>query len=113
MTPSGSEPATFRFVAQRLNHCATAVPTHIHSAVQIFRTDFNLKLEDTLGRHLYFFFKISSIGIYAGYCAIVQFLKTAENSYFWNFCTNTSVSVVDRPALKQNFMANSVHFRHP
>ena len=25
MTPSGMEPATFRFVAQRLNHCATAV----------------------------------------------------------------------------------------
>ena len=27
MTPAGIEPATFRFVAQRLNHCATAVPT--------------------------------------------------------------------------------------
>jgi len=26
MTPSGIEPATFRFVAQRLKHCATAVP---------------------------------------------------------------------------------------
>ena len=26
MTPSGIEPATFRFVAQHLNHCATAVP---------------------------------------------------------------------------------------
>jgi len=25
-TPSGIEPATFRFVAQRLKHCATAVP---------------------------------------------------------------------------------------
>jgi len=25
MTPAGIEPATFRFVAQRLNHCATAV----------------------------------------------------------------------------------------
>jgi len=29
MTPSGIEPATFRFVAQRLNHCATAVPPNI------------------------------------------------------------------------------------
>ena len=28
MTPVGIEPATFRFVAQHLNHCATAVPTH-------------------------------------------------------------------------------------
>ena len=27
MTPSGIKPATFRFVAQHLNHCATAVPT--------------------------------------------------------------------------------------
>jgi len=27
MTPSGIEPATFRFVEQRLNHCATVVPT--------------------------------------------------------------------------------------
>jgi len=26
MTPSGIEPTTFRFVTQRLNHCATAVP---------------------------------------------------------------------------------------
>jgi hypothetical protein len=26
MTPSGIEPATFRFVAQYLNHCATAPP---------------------------------------------------------------------------------------
>ena len=27
MTPAGIEPATFRFVAQHLNHCATAAPT--------------------------------------------------------------------------------------
>ena len=26
MTPSGIEPATFRLIAQRLSHCATAVP---------------------------------------------------------------------------------------
>jgi hypothetical protein len=26
VTPSGIEPATFRFVAQNLNHCATAIP---------------------------------------------------------------------------------------
>ena len=25
MTPAGIEPATFRFVAQHLNHCATAI----------------------------------------------------------------------------------------
>ena len=27
LTPAGIEPVTFRFVAQHLNHCATAVPT--------------------------------------------------------------------------------------
>jgi hypothetical protein len=26
MTPSGIESATFRFVAQHLNHCSTAIP---------------------------------------------------------------------------------------
>ena len=26
MTPAGIEPATFRFVAQHINHCAIAVP---------------------------------------------------------------------------------------
>ena len=30
MTPPGIEPATFRFVAQHLNHCATAAPYLIH-----------------------------------------------------------------------------------
>jgi len=34
MTLSGIEPATFRFVAQHLNHCATAVPTEYHTDVK-------------------------------------------------------------------------------
>jgi len=42
LTPAGIEPATFRFVAQRLNHFATAVPTAyfvqvINLTVAIFR----------------------------------------------------------------------------
>jgi len=32
MTPFGIEPATFRFVAQHLNHCATAVPNETRSS---------------------------------------------------------------------------------
>ena len=38
MTPAGIEPATFRFVAQHLNHCATAVPgvhMHIHVCMRV------------------------------------------------------------------------------
>jgi len=35
MTLSGIEPATFRFVAQHLNHCATAVPVVIYTLMII------------------------------------------------------------------------------
>ena len=30
LTPAGIEPATFRFVAQHLNHCVTMVPQNIY-----------------------------------------------------------------------------------
>ena len=36
MTPSGIEPATFRFVAQYLNHCANAVP-HIMYLIHLYQ----------------------------------------------------------------------------
>jgi len=36
MTPSGIKPATFRFVTQHLNHCATAVPPHIYIYIYIY-----------------------------------------------------------------------------
>ena len=29
LTPPGIEPATFQFVAQHLNHCATAIPASL------------------------------------------------------------------------------------
>ena len=35
-TPTGIEPATFRFVAQHLNHCATAVPKN--SKLRMYKT---------------------------------------------------------------------------
>ena len=34
MTPAGIEPTTFRFVAQHLNHCATAVPGTVCSLAE-------------------------------------------------------------------------------
>ena len=34
VTPGGNEPTTFRFVAQHLNHCATAVPIYIYIIVK-------------------------------------------------------------------------------
>ena len=39
MTPSGIEPATFRFVAQHLNHCATAVPTICNGSTKLVQND--------------------------------------------------------------------------
>jgi hypothetical protein len=42
MTPSGIEPATFRFVAQYLNHCATGVPRLIFMTLGNLLTNFFL-----------------------------------------------------------------------
>jgi len=36
LTPAGIEPAIFRFVAQHLNHCATAVPLKSGDILQNF-----------------------------------------------------------------------------
>jgi len=36
LTLSGIEPATFRFVAQHLNHCASAVPLYIYIYIYIY-----------------------------------------------------------------------------
>jgi len=36
MTPAGIEPATLRFVAQHLNHCATAGPLRLYSVLFTF-----------------------------------------------------------------------------
>jgi len=36
-TPAGIEPASFRFVAQHLNHCATAVPNSFSTNVKFYR----------------------------------------------------------------------------
>jgi len=35
MTPAGIEPATFRFVAQHLSHCAAAVPRVLYYSLYI------------------------------------------------------------------------------
>jgi len=37
LTPAGIEPATFRFVAQHLNHCATAVPNYFYNFSKLER----------------------------------------------------------------------------
>jgi len=48
MTPSGIEQATFRFVAQHLNHCATSVPmgTYRHAKYFEIRLEKGVILEE-------------------------------------------------------------------
>jgi len=41
MTSSGIEPATFQFVAQHLNHCATAVPPPTHTHTHTYSSQFS------------------------------------------------------------------------
>ena len=37
LTPAGIEPATFRYVAQHLNHCATAVTVKLSTKVKNYK----------------------------------------------------------------------------
>ena len=54
MTPAGIEPATFQFVAQHLNHCATAVPP-VFSVLPIKIPVFKFqKLKTVLGKKVLF-----------------------------------------------------------
>ena len=39
MTPAGIEPVTYRFVAQHLNHCATAVPRDARCQLKILQSE--------------------------------------------------------------------------
>jgi len=48
MTPVGTEPATYRFVAQHFNHCATAVPPESYS-----NKDILTELFDREPRHMH------------------------------------------------------------
>jgi hypothetical protein len=59
ISPSGIEPATFRFVAQNLNHCVTAVP----SFVGVLTTYMNLRhFERDYYLYLHFSIVLRSVG---------------------------------------------------
>jgi hypothetical protein len=53
MTPPGNEPATFRFVAQYLNHCATISGPHLLLVLARSKDEIYLKLiiYETGSRH--------------------------------------------------------------
>jgi len=58
MTSSGIEPATFRFIAQRLNHCAIAVPK-FYDVQQVINQDDYWAAFSYIGIHQY------AVSIYA------------------------------------------------
>ena len=56
LTLAGIAPATFSFVAQHLNHCATAIPNkimyiHIYSHSQLLTTVMKVRIYKTLAKH--------------------------------------------------------------
>jgi len=51
MTPAGIEPATSRFVAQRLNHCATAVLA-LQGTVKVKRSRYRPDVAQRVGRSI-------------------------------------------------------------
>ena len=69
MTPSGIEPATFRFVAQHLNHCAT-VP--IFEMISEIQCEFCFEVEFVFDAHLIF---------------IDSFQQNAKTKFHLNLCS--------------------------
>ena len=63
MTPAANEPATFRFVAQHLNHCATAVPHSVSKQTKNLNKTYNSKWITKgikfSGKRMHFFFEFS------------------------------------------------------
>jgi len=55
MTPSGIEPGTFRFVAQHLNHCATAVPL-LWQRIKVKWSRYRPGVAQTVGRRIVLLF---------------------------------------------------------
>ena len=67
MTPAGIEPATFRFVAQHLNHCATAV-----IVARILRRMIKKKIKDVMGEIHFGFRRENGTGDAVGLLRIIS-----------------------------------------
>jgi len=100
MTPSGIEPANFRFVAQHLSHCATAVP------LVIFRANLNLPIrlapyvaEIPRGH------QCTADQLLIRYSAFIRYLKRNLEHYRhylnYRYATHNDVSVKDGPHIRR------------
>ena len=76
LTPAGIEPATFRFVAQHLNHCATAVPYYCNNylKLQVIQVLLSVQLE-------YVFVHKTDIGTHLAQKSTISVLATCFGGY--------------------------------
>jgi len=74
LTPAGIEPATYRFVAQHLNHRATAIPSLLH--IYILNTSAN---------SLYVKFNVNTTVNSMGpiVCALFERIRTVFSYISW------------------------------
>jgi len=79
MTPAGIEPATFRSVAQHLNHCATAVPHIIAGSHRIY-DDNNWKCHVTFTVHINYQFSWKSTAVFR------RWTQTGPAEFFVSLC---------------------------
>jgi hypothetical protein len=94
MTPSGIEPVTFRFVAQYLNHCATAVPT-----LTVYRPYFSEYgiFNKTHGRAMFTIClqnKCSS-RLYHTWVLVKETAMPLSTLCFWNYCVHVFCTVLE------------------
>ena len=87
LTPAGIEPATFRFVAQRLNHCATAYEMYTRAK----RVESNSSLENVWKDRVFFCcrdrleFKLHPVAWTIG--SIYRAFVTSVRGCFLKLCT--------------------------
>ena len=108
MTLSGIEPATFRFVAQHLNHCATAVPKKNDNGQEICHQNCGPPKNDdctVVGAHV-----VTKKG------NLTQAITTLSSINFNGYCylvrgSNTCINVTT-PDLLASMMSNNTQLFH-
>jgi hypothetical protein len=92
MTPSGIEPVTFRFVAQKLNHCATAVPKYVYIPF-VFQIKNHLLFILIININLLTLLHISTIKVLSSESTTSTFQRQAQNIELPNIKFNLVSSV--------------------
>ena len=84
LTPVGIEPATFRFAAQHLNHCATAFSFHVQYPLLL--SEMKIEISDQTFEKYPNFIKFLSVGVHL-FHAVAQTGRHDEvNNRFSQLC---------------------------